>query len=205
MKYYNPVTKKIVFGWSLHHLITKVARNINFSIRFLIEEGGALVYSLNTKVHSITIAPALQADFTEVDVETVSNYFLDAINNSTSADSSASIPTFDDPGTDLDTDLTDFNDNLLQDDVYVLEVQAVAPDQGVLEYQPWTYVALNGTKTTKEGTIVYKTATYDEDKAEDTKYYLLNEGSNPVAYKVSTDPAADKEDGKQLYERYWTC
>lgn len=214
MKFYDPTTKKIVFGWSLHELITKTARNINFSIRFLSEDKAAgidpatnkipLKYSLNTKIHTITIVPALQSEFNKVDVERASDYFLTAIANSTSADASATIPQFSAPGLDLDTNITDFEDLPEDNGYYILTVQAVAPDQGVMAYENWNYVNLDGNREAFDGEKVFKPTSYSAEKANWTKYYIqTQDAQGRNTYTPASNPES-AEDGT-LYECYWTC
>jgi hypothetical protein len=53
-----------LFGWPLTFNVTKQPRAIDFSVRFIVQDGSTVKYSLNTKTHQITIVKALQPTIT---------------------------------------------------------------------------------------------------------------------------------------------
>jgi hypothetical protein len=50
---------KVRFGWLLSDIATDAAGVLKFSVRFITNDEGGKVYSLNTKTQTVTIYPAL--------------------------------------------------------------------------------------------------------------------------------------------------
>ncbi len=94
----------LVFAWPLTSKVTNNFGNLKFTVRFMDDKDGAVVYSLNTKAATVIINKALNAelDFSDkdytVDNEAVENLFNNAIKNSTGSseedDFQAEIPSF---------------------------------------------------------------------------------------------------------------
>lgn len=208
MIYYDSNSGKILFGWPLSEHVTKKARAINFSVRFFIQDATAnadgkktVHYSFNTKIHQITIAPALQPDLNaNIAVENVENYFLNAVQNSPSTNAPpAAIPTFDEPGLDLDA-IKDIDDN-----AYVLKVQAITTDTGYIDYIEWLYVNEEGTTQKSYSTLadgvaeVFELATIPAKLDDRTIYYTSVGDGKYAVYNGDVTPEMTN-----LYERYYT-
>jgi hypothetical protein len=82
-------------------------------VRFFIRDPDTNViqYSFNTKIHKITIAPALQPDLNaDITVDTSTDLLALLQDSPSSNTPPAAIPTFAEPGLNLPTEL-DINDN----------------------------------------------------------------------------------------------
>ena len=211
MIYYDEVSQKIYFGWPIHAEITKAARAVEFSVRFLVKNNNDIVYSLNTKTHAVTIAKALKPDFTSNIVLDGTTAFSSILQDSpSSAAPPADEPEFVAPGLNLpaQADLYRNSSNPAQpNNTYVLKVQAVTSDIGQIEYQAWKYTP-TGTDTPKyisdtQGDFE-ATTLWEEVKPtvrEVNTVYYVRDDSAPHGYTVYTGTIPAPE-GITLYERY---
>lgn len=203
MIHYDANTGKILFGWPISECVTKEARNINFSVRFFIQDTAVDVngnkkiqYSFNTKIHQITIAQALQPDLNaDINVENVENYFLNAIMDSPSTSAPpAAEPTFAAPGLDLPAEAD------LDGDAYILKVQAVASDTGYIDYIEWYHQAEDGLSShTYAGTEIYENVTNPDPADKKTVYYTEEAPGKFVPYNGTVT-----SDMTNLFERFFT-
>ena len=194
MIHYEPETQKILFGWPLSSQLTKAARNINFSVRFIVIKDDKVEYSLNTKTHQITIVPALQPTLNaDIAIDEAANSFIDAIVNSPSSSEPPAIdPSFEAPGLDL-PETKDIGDNAGE-----LKVQAILKGTGHINYTKWTHNGKSITNGVKER--YEKISPKPTSRNENEKYYIEN--SNPAnTFELYTGVI----DGMQpdLYERYF--
>jgi hypothetical protein len=197
MIHYDAENQKVLFGWPLSSKVTSAARNVPFSVRFFVKnEQEQITYSFNTKTHQITIAPALKATLSNIQIDETENYILNALCDSQNTNApAAAVPTFNSEwgGTDLSAtrELTD-------DDSHILRVQAVATDTGYIDYLGWyrDEAKLNG------GTVRF-VRTNDTSR---TGYNVYYEKPNPDEEKYivyTAEELPDEESGKVIYEKYY--
>ena len=202
MIHYDSNSGKILFGWPISEHVTKEARNIRFSVRFFIQDSTPdadgkkkIQYSFNTKIHQISIAPALQPDLNaEINVEDVEDYFLNAISDSPSTNAPpAAEPTFAAPGLDLAPE------HDIDSDAYILKVQAVASDTGYIDYIEWYHQSENGLSSeTYPGVEIFEKV--ENPNPTETKTVYYTEESAGVYKPYNGEVTADM---KNLYERYF--
>lgn len=197
MIHYDASTGKILFGWPISTEVTKKARNINFSVRFFIKEPGAqgkIQYSFNTKIHQISIAPALQPDLNaDIRIEDTENYFTNAIVNSPSTNTPpAAVPSFEAPGLNLPASVE------VTSAAYELKVQAVASDAGYIDYVRWYHVTEDGTDDeVLIGSEKYESVTTPINDGKTVYYTSPSDG----VYVPYTGEITAETTG--LYERYY--
>ena len=202
MIHYDSNSGKILFGWPISEHVTKEARNISFSVRFFIQDTAPdingkkkIQYSFNTKIHQISIAPALQPDLNaEINVEDVEDYFLNAISDSPSTNAPpAAEPTFAAPGLDLAPEYD------IDNDAYILKVQAVASDTGYIDYIEWYHQSEDGLSSeTYPGVEIFENVAKPDPAETKTVYYT--EESAGVYKPYNGEVTADMTN---LYERYF--
>ena len=196
---YDEKKQKILFGWPLSSEVTSAARTLNFSVRFFLKNENDIIYSLNTRTHTLTIAPALQADLAKVVTETAPLGFLRAITDSPSTRSpEAEIPSFDTPGLNLENII-----DVPQTGEFMLKVQAVSGDNGVIHYTRWTVLKEGATSETFiPGELKYESvATPEAGKYDGKTIYYIKPNSDEEKYiKYVGNP---EEALVQLYEEYY--
>lgn len=197
---YDANAQKIIFGWPISEKITGAARTFSFSVRFFVRDGNdEILYSFNTKPHTLSISAALQADLSKVQVEPAPLGFLNAISNSISTNSpAAEVPTFKAPGRDLSIEL---DVPTLGTEDYILTVQAITTDGGVITYPKWVYQAEGEEATINlpNTTLIYEKT--DNRAIDGTLYYTKVAGTEPAQYvRYLSDPADTDDD---LYEQYY--
>ncbi len=211
MIYYDEVSQKIYFGWPIHAEITKAARSVEFSVRFLVKSGNDIVYSFNTKTHAVTIAKALQPNFSSnITLDGTTAFSAILQDSPSSAAPPADEPEFVAPGLDLPArvDLYRNSSNPAQpNNTYVLKVQAVTSDIGQIEYQAWKYtpdqsdtpVYISGENGDFEATTLWEEV--KPTVREVNTVYYVRDDSAPHGYTVYTGSIPAPE-GVTLYERY---
>lgn len=191
---YDPVSQKVLFGWTLSDKLTATVGQVQFSVRFFQGKPDNITYSFNTKPHTITIASALQSSLKDLELENVSDMFLNIIKNSQTTDAPpARIPSFAAPGVDLE----DREYDIVNEKDKILSVQAVVDGLGSLEYERWEYVNEDGQLTSINGILNYKQI---DEIIEGRKYYKST-GNN--IYTESLSPEEDLAAGEILYECYY--
>lgn len=121
----------LIFGWSLSELVAEVAGQIKFSIRFIKEDGGKIVYSFSTTPVTITINPGLDYDIHNCEPDQPNYLFNYIIENSeTSTGPSAMRPIFEENLTSPSY--------LDENGTAELSVRAHVSDGGTITYE-WYY------------------------------------------------------------------
>ena len=203
--HYDEKTQKILFGWPLSSEVTKKARNINFSVRFFVKIEGSdtITYSFNTKTHSITIAPALQANLNaNIEMDSAADSYINAIKNSPSTKAPpAADPLFMAPGKNLlpEKDVLDTDDELI--------VEAVIPGSGHINYLRWTK---NGNSINDSNNVseeYRKIVPQPTEKMATKVYYTSTESGDVVSANSCTQYTSsfpeDLDDLPVLYERVY--
>jgi hypothetical protein len=156
---------KVRFGWLLSDIATDAAGVLKFSVRFVTNENGGRVYSLNTKTQTVTIYPALQKGMLESsDGLAADSAFYRFVRDSLAVgETPAQQPRFDDPeARNLPETI-----NLNQDNTLTLSVQATKGDLGELTYT-WRYKNAEG-RIIDLGTIPANVVDDDEDEVDNNE------------------------------------
>lgn len=235
---------KIIFGWALSDKITANAGNIQFAVRFYQWANDAktkLQYSWSTQTASVKVNPALDFDLSEdylqqiaANMEDENKLLMARIKGSqtyVTDNEEAKPPVYvlnlkDNPGVAYTpapagdgivyVDLA--RDEDLDDEVYVLKVQAKSDDSGIITYG-WNFTSIDGNTTASGATVgsdadpshsvvkvVYE-KTLDKTVL-DKVYYKQTTVNGVTSYKAfDTAGLADGEtpQKKGLYERIATC
>lgn len=202
MIHYDAENQKVLFGWPLSSKVTSAARNVPFSVRFFVKnEEEQITYSFNTKTHQITIAPALKATLSDIQVDETENYILNALCNSQNTNApAAAVPAFNSEWGGIDLSATR---ELTDEASHILRVQAVATDTGYIDYLGWYKDGTtNEAKLTNGAAIIFDTT----NDTERTGYNVYYEKPDPdkeeyIVYTAEDFPAASS--GKVIYEKYY--
>lgn len=146
-RYINYHPDYLLFAWPITNKVTKNYGNLKFSVRFMSDDNGQVIYSLNTKSATVIINKALNAasrldyDPNEYDDNALENLFKKAISNSvgtSDSDVEVAIPSFNpaNHGTPLG------NTAYLKDDQIMKYAIATAPGAGTIGYK-WEVPDIN--------------------------------------------------------------
>lgn len=202
---------KIRFGWPLTDVITKFPGKVQFAVRFYMtdEKTKAVKYILNTMVAEIIIKDGLDIEAPIHTEENVSDVFKSFVKNSINPSYPTPQPVFFvQPGIDLPVRAA-----LGEDDTLTLRAQAVASDNGAINYK-WYYNSSVDDDDTAIELVSDDVYTIGEsferalDEAGEAitkrdgaqKYYTKNDDG--ASYSLYTD--ADIPEGTELYTRITT-
>lgn len=199
---------KIRFGWPLVSDITKYPGQVQFAVRFFIEDdvtAGKYHYLLNTQTFTLNVKDSLNVVAPKHEYENDINEFKRFVSNSSN-------PAFTTPKSPFFTtvnggiDLPKYGAINLEDNTLTLEAQAVAADLGDITYK-WFYIP-SGSETKRElvDGAVYELESLKHvlvDPIPETKgldKYWVNTGSEEAASYSLYTGEWPPEEGTKLYE-----
>lgn len=189
---------KIRFGWPLVADITKYPGQVQFAVRFFIEDddvAGKYHYLLNTQTFTLNVKDSLNVVDPKHEYENDINEFKRFVSNSNN-------PAYTTPVSPFFTtinggiDLPKYGAVSLTDNTLTLEAQAVAADLGDITYK-WFYIP-SGSEEKRELTdgVVYELEALKHVKVEE-----IPEKKGLDKYWVKT--GSDEADSYELYNGEW--
>ena len=146
----------VVFGWALTSIVTQVAGNVRFSVRFCnIDTDNTISYSLSTLTSILPIKTGLTLDFNDAEIieDKAENRFKNGLLSGI-VPASKPIISFQNFENDAYYFIVN-NDDTSTEDSYQLQITGISPDAGSLNYS-WYKID----STTGKAELVEKTSDF---------------------------------------------
>ena len=202
----------LVFAWPLTNKVTDSYGNLKFTVRFMDDRDGAVVYSLNTKPATVIINKALNAelDFSDksyvIDNQAVENLFSNAINNSTGSSEQdgmeAPIPSFTEGQPFVQGNAANSNRvrMFLKNNAYNGVGYAVCPGAGHISYRWGKPNTATADESAYQLGAKYQLAQSNSDVDPDKRYYTKVGTSDAYNVADMTGIAKIPAENKTYYE-----